>query len=279
MPLDGAPFANARAAVAGKPDRASIERLLDAFRTEVQITRSMALMREGIRAGLGHEVRSGRLERKRLPRLEGLVDRSFGPDALLDSIREALASELLPGDVDPLLSFALSPLGQRALDAEDVATRGDVRAALGRFARTFGDHPEHETRWARAVEMERVIGFADAQAGFVIDTQRAMLGGLALSSGPAAHPELDILIARLDELRATLPDRMRELMTLQLAFTYRGLSLADQDAVLEHLSTPAAGRLSDALVRGMSEGLQRASIEFGDRLGRSTAIATIDEEI
>jgi len=272
-PVDGVSRDQGRAI-----DPIVIERLLEVSRLPPQSARSMTQLREGVMQGLAAEVFAGRLPVKRLTAIERLAERTYGDDVLLAPIRQALERGLRPGDAALLLTHLRSPLGQKTLDAED-ATARDGGAGFARFVSTFPTLTDHEARLAAAVEMERALDFTEVVSRLGTDLQRAVLGGLSFSLPAHVRPGIDALMTKLDAEQATLAETMRLPMTNYLAFIYETLTLEELDALNVFVATPAARRFSAAIVAGMSGGMRRASIAFGDGLGRTLSTASLDAEI
>ena len=239
---------------------------------------------EGIAAGLVEALAegfaaadgSGEPARARLAARVGA--RLFSVERLRDAVARRADAMLDAPSRATLLRHLDSGPGRRALAAERDAV--DDPAALERFASRGRGDPDHEARLTSMTELMMRTGADDLVSRLAGDAQRVALHGELVADPAGRGAGFD---ERLDELewhRGIVRFMLGRELPALLAHTYRELSAADVEAMLDPAVMDAQRRLLEALHSGVHDAVLAFGADFGPRYRAAVRRAgNVPEEI
>ena len=247
--------------------------------TDAQIDKVAKSLSAQMIAEAEAQVASGSVEPTFADAVRREAPRSFTAEAFRHSVTEAFGDALDAADGAEVLAFYRTPLGKRLVGEGLSHDLEDGGVAFMRFVMALEQDPEKEARRANAKAMEAALDAGRWAADVAVDTQLALVAGLAFSVPVHERERVNEVLAAIEAQRARQVETMRDFMVDYLAFSHENFSLAELDALLAFQRTPAAQRFGDATLVGFGSGIRAASLAFGDRLGMALTLAEASDEI
>lgn len=184
--------------------------------------------------------------------LQHIAMESLRADVIYRHVETAVAEALQPGDLETLMLWYNSPLGQQITALELKGLEADALAAMrGAAESLMADQP-------RLASAARLDGLTQSSRLGMTLQQRAMLASF-MAESIAANPDAKVNTAALDAQLKAHQQPMRELIQqqtlLSLAFTYRDLPLDKIASYESFLATSAAQRYQEGLQNGLMAGV------------------------
>ncbi|HXZ49993.1 MAG TPA: hypothetical protein VEG27_13300 [Usitatibacter sp.] len=248
-----------------------IEELMHKSGLWVQVGQFQAQVKEGVadyrrqaQAGSGRAA----LTDEEFARVVAAIGFAFAPDRLRTSVAREMAAALSVEDEDAALAWLSSDLGQRI-------TRLEEESGASGAARRFEEEspavlaklsPERLDKCRRLAESARA---GEAAARIVIDMSAAILYGAAVTGKLPGAELLDSLRREFEARRPQLEREYADQAIRAYAYNYRALSDEDLERYVAFAESPAGRRYHGASQAALDAALTRASLEMGERLGRS----------
>lgn len=203
------------------------------------------------------------------------VERIYGPDLMVESVRTALGDELTGDTLEEVITFYASDLGTQIIDLENAARRAIIDPAVEDAARARFAELE-ETGDARVALVSDLIDSGDMISRNVTSAMnsnyqffRGLVDGKAIEM-----TEEDILNDVSEDIEENTVDTT-EWLSGYMLLAYHPLNEADLRAYLTFSETEAGQALNRALFVGFGKAYE--DISYG--LGRAVALNMTAEEL
>ncbi|HET9650649.1 MAG TPA: DUF2059 domain-containing protein [Usitatibacter sp.] len=255
-------------ALAAPPDPARIDELMHKSGLWTQV----GAMQEQVRAGSSAARRQERsvgpqaMTEAEFEKLAAVTEAAFAPERARKATAAFLARELSAEEVDAMLAWLSSPLGERCIRAEEAVAGADP-AALQRDARAVVEalSPQRRAlleRFVAAVHSdEMAVNMMGNMANAVV------YGAAAMTPGDDADEAIRLVKKKAEANRPRLIAFFREFMFAQAAWTYRELADEDLERYVTFNESPVGRRLNDAAGRAIDHVVVQAALEIGRSIG------------
>ncbi len=237
-----------------------IERLLEISGAEEAIERFPEHVKAGIRSDL--RTRAG-VDPELVYELERSADRSIRPDIIMAEIRRELRAQLSDADLDQLLSWYESEVGQRILEAEKRIDTPEGQEKMQRMARTLLGNT---TRVQTVRRLDHLSGTSAAAVEVQRSLATAIVAAVELVAKPDQAPDLARIRAELSRREQEVRSGIQQAVTVTFLYAYLTV---DDDALAAYEAfqqTPAAQRYRNAGIAGMQAGLERVTSDWTQEL-------------
>lgn len=241
-------------------DAAAADELMQASGLASQFERLGASMRVGILDALARQGLA--LTEAERARLDSAVASAYDPSALRSTARATLVRELDPDSLDAMRTWLASEAGRAIAHAEQAAGDDDPMARLdaGRAA-LQACAPERRALIARVGLASRSV---DMGASIALGTMLGVRAGAASARPGEASPAEQQLEGLAQAAQPSMQALFVNIVPWLLALQYAPIDDGQLEQYARFLETPAARRVTDALLAAVS----RASGEAAHRLGR-----------
>jgi arsenate reductase-like glutaredoxin family protein len=252
---------------AAEPDRARIDALMHKSGLWAQVGAMQAQVKQGAAEARAQDKALGprAMSESDFERLAAITETAFAPERVRHATASYLAHELSAEEVDELLAWFTSAIGERVTRAEE-----DAAAADRLKAEDEGKALVAALTDARAQLLKRLIVAVRADemaADLMANMANAMLYGIAAMT-PGLEPEEAIrrLKKQADAERPERVEFFRGYMLAQAAYTYRGIGDADLERYVAFNETPVGRKYNEASGRAIDHAVVQAALEIGRKV-------------
>lgn len=189
------------------------------------------------------------------------AEQAFQAERMIGEVRAFLAAHLSPQELDDVLQWLDTPLGQRTTALENAASSPEGQARMIEYARRLKQQPPSRERLALCNRLNQITHASELMHQLF---EAAMLAGAAgVNAAQPAERQLppETMRRLLEREFATELAQIEPSVTLTLLFTYAPLSDAELRQYLAFLEVPPGSRYIEA----SSSALRQVVI---DSLGR-----------
>jgi hypothetical protein len=194
-----------------------------------------------------------------------MVAKAFNADRMIDTVRNHIHTRLTVSDVQAVLAWLNTPLGQRITRLEEEASSPE---ALSERRRAAGAAEEPPDRVERIRRLDRAVRATDAAAGSAQNLQVAMLMAMTAAMNPDLRPTFDAVVAearrRSEQVRPVLEKRAFE----QLQSIYRPLTNEEIDQYILFAESESGKRYHAVVLPAVQEATLNASRDLGTMIGK-----------
>jgi hypothetical protein len=220
-----------------------------------------------LQANLVQELgKSGDTDDSELWPLRQAMAKSYAADRLREEVKNQLSAALGRRDVNSVLAWLSTELGQRLTALEEKS--GEVSEYLQR--------QENAQLAAQSVPPQRLqlirrftkaIRIGEASAAMAINTTVGITHGASMVSPHMKASEVSELKRMLGEHKAKLTQLYEEQSVAQFAVIYQSISDRDLKKYVAFAESPAGRRYHAATIRAMDVALTKAATEIGREIG------------
>jgi hypothetical protein len=206
------------------------------------------------------------------------VDRAFANPRLVDEFARLQAEGLTQGEARQVIEFRRTPLGRKVTEAEVTSPfpkerLGDQAFIMAEIGRAASRLKKDQVRARVLAEIVKAAGGGGLQAEILMTLSRGFAVGMALAAPPGrARPSTEEIVALVEKDRPKFVALVRQVSVPSLALAYRNLTLAELQAYLARLRSPAGARNVSVVVKAAATVLNEASIEIGRSFARDIAL-------
>lgn len=206
-----------------------------------------------------------RLSNRDYQALSLMVAKAFNPDRMIDTVRNHMHTRLTESDVNAVLAWLNSPLGERITQLEEASSDPGAIKESPSGADAAEDDAERAERLRKLDSAVRASEFAASSAQ---NLQVAMLTAMTAAMDPELRPAFDAVVAeatrRSEQVRPALEERAFK----HLLRVYRPLSAAEIDQYTAFAETEAGRKYHAVILQAMQEATMNASRELGEMIGK-----------
>jgi len=228
-----------------------------------------------LQANLVQEMgKAGKEEESELWPLRMAMAKAYAADSLRDEVKNQLSLSLGQRDVESVLAWLSTDLGQRLTALEEKS--GEVSE--------YSQRQENAEDVMRSLPPQRIqlikrftkaIRIGEASASMAINTTVGITHGASLVSPHMKASEVKEIKRMLGEHKAKLTQMYEEQSVMQFAAIYQSVSDQDLKKYIAFAESPAGRRYHAATIKAMDIALTKAATEMGKQIGtpaKSTGI-------
>jgi hypothetical protein len=248
----------------------SVDELMHKSGLWLQVAQIEPLVQIGVMQELA---KTGEREESDIGPLRQAITTAYGAERLRDEVRNQLALSLAQGDVDDVLAWLSSDLGQRLTALEEKS--GEVNEYLQR--------QEDASIFLRSLSSKRIeiirrftkaIRAGEASASIVINTTVGMTYGMSVVNSRSNIRGISEIKRKLESQKAQLIRMFERQSISQFAVIYQSVSDRDLNKYISFAKSPAGRRYHAASIQALDIALTRAATEIGRELGVPTRSAS-----
>ncbi len=191
---------------------------------------------------------------------------SYRAEPILVEVRQNIDRKLSKYDVEAVLRWLSSPLGEKITALEVAATTPSAYEAM---EAAKSELLKDAARVAKMQRLDRAIRATESDVDLQLNTQIAIASSLAAAFSPGDPTVLDDISRAAQADRKELEAEQKEKTLVSLLYTYRTLKDEEIDRYIDFAISDVGSRFQDAVMEGLSSGIVNASRELGQALART----------
>lgn len=200
------------------------------------------------------------------------VEKAFDAKAMGVAIRDEIARELTDDDIEQVLRWLRSPLGQRFTRMEEDASTSEAYADMVAYGRGLKDDPPENRRLVRIDELLGAMNGTEAAVSMALSTQMAVVTAMVAATPGNGPEDLSSAIMGIEQARPEITRMMQGEVLVASLFTYRGASDEELARYAAFARTGPGQRYHEVTFRS----LERAMVQASQRLGLGVIEALSD---
>lgn len=202
-------------------------------------------------------------------RVEEAVRSAYSARKLHQRVRSYLEGELTGEEVESVLEWLSSPLGERITRLEEEASTPEGYLDRQEISDFLVENLPAE-RLELFQQLDEAVQVSELGFTIGVNTVVAVAEGVALVAPGVESPRSEELRAAMESRREEMTESMRESTLRSFAYTYRDLEVAELDRYLEFAESPIGRKYHAVLSAAYERVLSAAARDLGLALGSSS---------
>jgi hypothetical protein len=241
-----------------------LETLMKASGLSEQLVQFEQLMLVQLRQGVGEPSFSGPVS----DRVEEAVSSAYAADRLQQRVLRHLEGGLSVDEIDRVLEWLGSPLGERITRLEEVASTPEAYREQNEIGDFLVENVGEE-RLERYERLEEAVEVSELTYSISVNTMLAVAQGVALVAPGVESPPVDELRESIESRKEEMIEGFRQASIRSFAYTYRELEVADLDRYIEFAESQIGRKYHSVVSAAYERALSEAGRDFGLALGSS----------
>lgn len=195
------------------------------------------------------------------------ITRSVTPSVMLASIKDHIIANLAEPDVDGIMIWLNSPLGEKITKMEEDASSGQAYMEIQNFAMGLSNDPPDPVRVAVLGQLDEAARMTEFSVGMKMDMIVTMTTAMAAAAGRTDFTKEELL-ASLESSRAQIEQGSAQEVLITGLYTYQGLTIDELKEYVNFYKSEAGQKYADVITRGLLNALNKSSQDMGERLGK-----------
>lgn len=195
------------------------------------------------------------------------ITRSVTPSVMLASIKEHIIANLAEPDVDGIMTWLKSPLGEKITKMEEDASSGQAYMEIQNFAMGLANNPPDPVRVEVLGQLDEAARMTEFSVGMKMDMVVTMTTAMAAAAGRSDLSKEELL-ASLENSRAQIKEGSAQEVLITGLYTYQGLTIDELKEYVNFYKSEAGQKYADVITRGLLNALNKSSQDMGERLGK-----------
>lgn len=199
-------------------------------------------------------------------RIRLIITEAFNPAVLLESIKAHINSNMSADDIDAVLKWLDSDIGQKITKAEEDASSAEAYSQLMEFAMRLEANPPEQARAELIGRLDQAARMTEFSTGMKIDMILAMAEAMASTAAKGDFNKAD-MVAQVESSRGQIQQASAQEVLVSALFTYRPISDDEIQKYIDFYNSDAGKKYADVVTRGLLNALESSSKLMGEKLG------------
>lgn len=200
-------------------------------------------------------------------KIKNVLSESYNPSAMLSSIKEDITKGLTDQDVEPILSWLSSPLGQKITQLEEKSSSGDAYRDMQAFAAGLENNPPDPARLSTIEKLDQAAHITEFSVRMKMDMVLIMTESMSSAAGRNDFSR-EQLLTQLEANRPQIEDASRQEAMISGLYTYQSLTDDELKEYINFYTSEAGVKYADVVTQGLLVALQNGSKDMGEKLGK-----------
>lgn len=227
-----------------------------------------ALMAEGLRQ---HSKQSATIDKKVLANLNKAIEKSFSLPTMKQSVSDAVSEGMSSPQLQEVLNWLNTPLGQRVVQLEVSALDTDQQSDIENMVVALQQEYRGTEREQLFAEYDRTTGATQMAVDTAIAMQLTLGQAIAATVDNPALPSVAEMEAMIESNRFMLRGMIGQQVYGSYLYTYRDLSISELKEYVGWTGTPTGMHFN----RVAGEAIKKALMEPAREMGRYIAEASL----
>ncbi len=198
--------------------------------------------------------------------LKQAVLASFRADSMLEKIQQNIEKNLNTYDVEAILQWLTSPLGEKITKLEVAASTSSAYETIT----SMKDELLKDTARVKKIrKLDAAIKATESSVDLALNTQIAVASSMAAAFAPDDPALFDQIVKSTEAGRKQLETVVKEQTLVSLLYTYRTLKDDEIDKYIDFASSDLGRRYQAVMNDGLNSGVLSASREVGKSFGQT----------
>jgi hypothetical protein len=199
-------------------------------------------------------------------RIKDILSQSYNPSAMLGSIKADITAGLTDQDIEPILSWLNSPLGQKITQLEEKASSGDAYRNMQAFAAGLESNPAEPTRLDMIERLDQAAHITEFSVRMKIDMVLIMTESMSSAAGRNDFSR-EQLLSQLEMNRPKIEEASKQEAMISGLYTYQSLTDDELKDYINFYTSQAGVKYANVVTQGLLTALQNGSKDMGEKLG------------
>lgn len=195
-----------------------------------------------------------------LENMKQAVLSSFRADTILKKIQQHIDKNLSKYDVDAILHWLTSPLGERITVLEVAASTTSAYETMESMKEEL---LQDAARVKKIRKLDAALKASETSVDLALNTQIAVASSMAAVLAPNDPSVSDQIVKAAKAGRPQMAAAMKEKTLVSLLYTYRTLKDGEIDEYIDFLTSDLGRRYQQVMTDGVNNGVVSASREMG----------------
>ena len=253
------------AAAQSKASAASIDELMHKSGISVQMDQVESIIQASL---VEQQTDNASVQKFDLKTLREAVAKAYAGDVVREEVRRQLAATLSQTDVNEVLTWLSSDLGQRLTKLEEQHMVAAALLMQDEEKMTALIDGLSARRKATLGKFVKAIRAGETGVEMTINTTLGLTYGMALAAPHGIIPDFVRIKEELESQKPELVAAYEQYGVVQFALIYQSVSDSDLDKYLAFAESAVGKRYHDATIQAMDVALTRAARELGRQIGK-----------
>lgn len=231
------------------------------------LQRQIGLMPEVVNASFEQRMsQDAKVKPEEAAQLREAIAQSVTPAVILGSIKEHIQGNLAESDLDAILVWLNSSLGQKITKMEEEASSAQAYLELQTFAQGLANNPPDPARVEVLGQLDQAAHMSQFSVNFKMDMMINMTEAMAIAAGRTDVRREDLLMA-LESNRVGIEQGSAQEVLISGLYGYQGLTVEELKEYVNFYKSEAGQKYADVVTRGLSDALNKTFKDMGRRFG------------
>jgi hypothetical protein len=212
---------------------------------------------------------ASKLPRTLVSAMSAAVPRAFAPARLEAVMISELTRKLAPGDIEEVLKWLNSPLGQKCTRLEEAASTPAVQADMQNYAARLKASPPTPERLKVLREFDSAVKATDSAVDMALNTQVALALAVIATFPKEQQMPLDAVAREMEKNRPALEANVRSQVLISHLYTYRSLSDDEIRLYTEFAKSPAGSKYHVSTMEAFKKATLEGAAKWGELIGKA----------
>lgn len=199
--------------------------------------------------------------------LETAIVQAFDPTLMLKTIKENVASGLTQDDINAILVWLNSSLGQKITLLEEQSSTEEGYKKMQEFAQGLANNPPDPKRVAVIGRLDVAAHLTENDVKMRMDMALAMAESMATAFGQKDFSK-EALVSALEQKRPQIESSAKQNVIIGGLFTYQNLTDDELQQYINFYTSKEGQKYTNVTSEGLSQSIHDASERSGKALGQ-----------
>lgn len=229
----------------------NLDRLLILSGITKQVGEFPGLVKTGIMQGVQQ---GGTIPEDEVSLMLSSADKTILPSVVLDEIRMSLEKSLSGDDIETLLEWYESDIGQRITAAEEKAS---TPAAYQRMINSAQQLLANTDRVKVAKRLDELLGATDITMKMQKYSGIAVYSAIMTAMAPDQELNLDAYESQMAEVEPQMRENIRQLVIISFVYSYQDIDDDNLSIYEDFLNRSLTRKFNDSAIKGLSRGFEK----------------------
>lgn len=191
---------------------------------------------------------------------------SFDPAAMLKTVKAGISAGLSNDDINIILLWLNSPLGQKITALEEGASSAKAYQDMRDFAMGLQSNPPADKRLAAIEQFDKAAHMTESSVKMKMDMSLAMAEAMSCTMD-CNNFSKEQVVAQLEQARPQFEQGSQQETMISALFTYQTLTDNELEQYIQFYETAVGQKYMTVVTDALSASIKNASKVLGEKVG------------
>jgi hypothetical protein len=198
-----------------------------------------------------------------------LAREAFAVEGLKETFLKEMKEKLTAGDMEEVLTWYNSPLGEKCTAMEEAASTPTALIKMRQYAAYMQQSPPAADRLTVIARLDSAVKATESSVEMAINSQTAITLAF-MSTLPQDHRKpFDEVVREMDRTRSQVAATVRSETQLALLYTYKDLTDGEIGRYVGFAESPAGSKLQSVCTAAFKKVFLGAGVKWGRAIGEA----------